>query len=191
MKSSVAEIKVNGKSFRERVSEMRLNMQKAMTRDFCNTLSVVNARIESDGFDTKFRETYARTTKYAPFQGADKANKKGKKVFMYKKIVSRSGDTQEAFSPIRFVQQTDGRIFGSNKSPDFSLEARQLSTGGQAVITITGKSAKRVSKRYGIIRNAVKSVKKDWSDFKKAVKSDFKNEVRLLRAQEQSQKGKR
>jgi len=170
---------------------MRIDLQKNMTRDFCNTLSVINATIESTGFDTKFRETYSRETKYAPFQGADKPNKKGKKVFMYKKIVSRSGDTQKAFSPIIFSQHTDGRVFGSNKSPDFSLEARQTSNGGQAVITIVGKSAKRVSKRYGIIRNSVKSVKKDWSDFKKLLKSEFKDKVNFLRAQEQTQKARK
>lgn len=185
-------IKETGKvSFKQRIAETRAMYEKMLVRDLANFASEVQANIQLNGFDDTFKKTYQRPRPYMPFRGADRPNKKGAMLFKQKQIVSRTGKAKEVFSPISWLDR-GGVVSGSNISTDFSLEVTNNKfSRPKAIFEISGFTALKIRRRIGIIRRGIKATRKDWSDFKKSVKSNMKEHVNLLSKMQQARKAKR
>lgn len=188
MQVTIKEKKNKNGSFRDRVKLLRENMQKNLIVDVSNTINEINVNIGNSGVDLRFVKQYGNNTRsrsYLPFRGADLENKKGKKVFLRKKVVSRSGDTKKNFTNIRFKERSNGLVTGSNDSKDFFYECSRGIGGYKAKIEIMGTSAVRLKKRINIINDGLRVYKKDWSSMKKAIRSEFKKRIAFMKYNEQ------
>lgn len=187
MQVTIKEKKNKNGSFRDRVKVLRENMQQSIMKDVSNSINEINVGIGNSGIDMTFVNQYgngARNRVYLPFRGADLANRKGKKVFLRKKIVNRSGEAKKNFTNITYRERSNGLITGSNDSTDFFYECVRGVGGYSAKITIYGKSASKIRKRLNIINDGIRSYKKDWTGMKKAIRSEFKKRIAFMRYNE-------
>lgn len=186
MQVTIKEKKNKNGSFKERVAQTRAMYDKMLNRDVANFASEVLANIRLNGFDETYRRTYHKARPYRPFRGADRPNKKGEMLFKQKQIVSRTGMAKNVFNPVSFTEST-GTIHASNGASEFSMSV----SGKRAIIEISGFTALKIRRRIGIIRRGLKTTRKDWSDFKKAVKSNMREHVSLLNKMQQARKAKK